>query len=387
MLFFSIFFLSYSIYQLIFNKYNNLEIEGIFKLKENYKNFLLFRKDNINFQIHKQKIKIDFSLLNNEINQVHNFYIKGKLVKLNNLSLFNFSNQIFFSLRITDLRFIDSEKSYSISNSMNPIVNQYLDLIVINKHSRNSLIYQKLNDLNILHLFTISGFHFNLIYLFFNSMFSKRKKLALITDLIGIALLIIYLVVLDFKISAARSMLFIMLIFLNKNMFDSKFDNITLLSLCAFLIAILNPYLIFSYSYILSFSITLIILTCVFLFRNFNFYWKTILILVIAHIYATLITHTFNENYNIFSFFIQILLIPIISFNYIFTLVFFKVTFLIEKTILLLDAFLNLLLESNLFIKFIIPSDLCILLSIPLFILRKVEYDNKYKKFYEFNSS
>nr|WP_238543394.1 ComEC/Rec2 family competence protein [Metamycoplasma auris] len=387
LLFFAIIFLSYAVYQAIFNQYNNLGIEGIFSLKANYKNSFIFKKDNINFQINKDILKEKFLFLDNQINQIHNFYIKGKLVKLNNLSDFNFSNQIFFYSNITNIKYVDSYPTFSISNSKNPVVNEYLNLIILNKFNRNSLVYQKLSNLNILHLFTISGFHFNLIYLFVNSLLKNKKRLSLLADFIGISLLIIYLVILDFKISATRSILFILLIFINKNIFNSKLENTTLLAICAFIIAAINPYLIFSYSYILSFSITLVILISVLLFRNYNFYWKTIFLLVLAHIYATLITHTFNENYNVFSFFIQLLLIPIISFNYIFSLLFFKLTFLVERTIIILDTFLDLLQDSSVFIKFSISTELCILFFIPLFILRKMEIENLYKKFYEFRSS
>lgn len=369
---FSILFFSYAIYQIIFNGYENKVIANEFILQKNYKNFFLFKYKNINFMVDNSNF-----LKNNSFDFENNwsyiFYLKGKLEKIKNLNLFNFSNQIFFKLKLEEMNFLRKENNFLISNSANENVIEYLNIIILNKSQPNSLLYKKLVSLNIIHFFTISGFHFNLIYLFIVFLFKKINKKIPFDDLIAIGFLGIYLVILNFKISAARSLLFILLIFINKHILNYKLNNITILSLCGLIIALINPFVIYSYSYILSFLITLFILIAIFIFKNYNFYLKALLVIIVAHFYSVLILHTFHEEYNIFSFFNQILLVPLISVNYILTLIFFRFNFFIEKILSFIDTLFDLLFEIAIVIKFKIPIVICLIGCLPILIWKKIK--------------
>nr|WP_231852592.1 ComEC/Rec2 family competence protein [Metamycoplasma canadense] len=296
------------------------------------------------------------------------------LLKIKNPKLFNISNKILFELNLQEIKFLNKESTFKIFFSENKIIEEYINIIVLNKYEKNSLIYKKLVNLNIIHFFTISGFHFNLIYLTITKLIKKIKIKIPIDDFFAFSFLIIYLTILEFKISATRSLIFLLLIFLNKNIFNKKMNNINLLSITAVLLATLNPFAIYDYSFILSFLITLFIFITVYIFKNKNFYFKSIMVLIIAHLFSTLIIHTFNDKYNVFSFFNQVLLLPLISLNYIFTLIFFKWSIVSEKLILFFDTILNLLNEATYIVKFEISNFICIYFCSIFLILRKLKF-------------
>ncbi|MGX9394998.1 MAG0480 family ComEC-like protein [Mycoplasma sp. 1781] len=234
-------------------------------------------------------------------------------------------------------------------------------------------MYKKLSDLNIIHFFTISGFHFNLIYLFISKIIRRIKNGYFIEDFIAIPLLIIYLISIEFHVSATRSLIFLILAYLNKIIFNKKINNIALLAITGLIMVFYNPFIMFSYSFILSFLITLSIFITIFVLTKQGYFVKTIAVFLIAHIYSTLIIHTFNKNYNIFSFFIQLLFIPIISLNYIITLLFFRINIIIENTILWFDAFIDIISESNIIIKFDTSWLMCFIFSIALLKAYKIK--------------
>ncbi|BAP39330.1 MAG0480 family ComEC-like protein [Metamycoplasma canadense] len=375
LIFFAIIFLSLSCYLIYFNYYNFYHIENNFKLEKNYDNFLLFKLKNINFIVWKnskfKKLNIN---INYETKYQYFFFLKGMLLKIKNPKLFNISNKILFELNLQEIKFLNKESTFKIFFSENKIIEEYINIIVLNKYEKNSLIYKKLVNLNIIHFFTISGFHFNLIYLTITKLIKKIKIKIPIDDFFAFSFLIIYLTILEFKISATRSLIFLLLIFLNKNIFNKKMNNINLLSITAVLLATLNPFAIYDYSFILSFLITLFIFITVYIFKNKNFYFKSIMVLIIAHLFSTLIIHTFNDKYNVFSFFNQVLLLPLISLNYIFTLIFFKWSIVSEKLILFFDTILNLLNEATYIVKFEISNFICIYFCSIFLILRKLKF-------------
>lgn len=369
-LFFSILFLALVIYNLFFLQHQNTIVNGNYELIKNTSKTLIFKHKNIYFQIYNKKEQFE---INQNIEFKNIFYIKGILQKIKNTNLFNYRNQIFFKLNLIEIKFVGSYVNNDFIFHKNNIVKEYLNIIVLNKYTNSSNIYKKLFDLNIIHFFTISGFHFNLIYFFSSFVLKKIKIKQPYNELISILFLIIYLLIIGFKISAIRATLFIILIFLNKNFLNNKFNKISLLSISAFIMVIYNPYLFLSYSFILSYVITLIILITINLFKNFNFYIKSIFIILIAHFSSTLIIHTFQEKYNFFSIFIQILISPFISINFILSIFLFKTNKLIEKIIIYFDNFLSLLNKSSFYINFKVLDEICIFLHFGFIFLYKIK--------------
>lgn len=247
-------FLAYTVYYLLIYQFDNYEINEKIKVYKIHKSFLIFKYKNLLFRIPKKIIKLNLDLNNNF---EYFFKIKGTLKRINNLTLFNLSNEIFFDIKNLKINFDYQIQKLSLFSSKNGIVLEYLNIIVLNNYRSNSNVVNKLSNLNIIHFFTISGFHFNLIYLTVIKLFSKIKRKIFIEDFIGVGLLIIYLVAINFHISASRSLIFLILIFLNKNVFNRKLSNISLLSITALILSVYKPFSIFSYSFILSFLITL----------------------------------------------------------------------------------------------------------------------------------
>ncbi|WP_404824628.1 MAG0480 family ComEC-like protein [Mycoplasma enhydrae] len=370
-LFFSVILvISLLIYQFLFKKYDGQEIEGNYELIKKYKNKLIFRYKQFNFQVNIKDNKFN---LNENLKTNLLFYVSGKMQKLNEISLFNIRNQIFYNFNYSNLAYIKEIPNSNFIYHSNEIVQDYLNIIVLNRYSYVSSIYKKLSDLNIIHFFTISGFHFSLIYSFLSFIFKKNKIKKPYNELISLMFLLVYLIILGHKISAIRAMLFLLLNFINKNFLKSKFSKISLLAISALTMSLYNPFEFFSYSFILSYIITLLILITYDLCKKLNIYAKNIIVILVAHLSSTLIIHTFSDKYNIFSIFIQVLVAPWISFNFIISILLFKTGFLIEKIILMMDSFLNLLNTSNFYWYFKISNEICILLISWVLIINRIK--------------
>ncbi|WP_438340831.1 MAG0480 family ComEC-like protein [Mycoplasma sp. 125] len=369
-IFSSIIFLSYVVYQSIFAKIDGIKLDNDLNMIREYKAYLIFKYKDAYFKVFKTKSIIDITFMNN---YEYTFHIKGTLILNKNLSSFEAANRLFFNLTNSNIEFIKKNEKLSIFNTKNRTVIDYLNIIIFNNYNQANNIYKKLSDLNIIHFFTISGFHFNLIYLFISKIIRRIKNGYFVEDFIAIPLLIIYLISIEFHVSATRSLIFLILAYLNKIIFNKKINNIALLAITGLIMVFYNPFIMFSYSFILSFLITLSIFITIFVLTKQGYFVKTIAVFLVAHIYSTLIIHTFNKNYNIFSFFIQLLFIPIISLNYIITLLFFRINIIIENTILWFDAFIDIISESNIIIKFDTSWLMCFIFSIALLKAYKIK--------------
>lgn len=112
-------------------------------------------------------------------------------------------------------------------------------------------------QLNIIHLLAISGFHFYFLYRlllrFFRSIFKiEGQKVSLM-------LLFFYLVIIGFPVSACRAYLFLLLSFWNRRQ-KVQYSSLDLYSFTFIIIAFANPLCCYQNSFILSFTVSFILL-------------------------------------------------------------------------------------------------------------------------------
>ena len=280
-----IFIISNLIFLSFINNLNNQSIDGNFKVIKTFNSSFLINYNGANILIYsKQKYEL-------------NEYLKitGTVHKINELSSFNITNATYLYINKPQIERIGTkiDQLGKIIESNN-ISSYFLNLFLYGK-SKNAELNETIRELNIAHFFTISGFHFGIIYLILNKLFSKIKILSNFKFSIFFVLFI-YLLILGFSISAFRAFLFLLLIEINKKFFKDKYENLTILSAIAIIFIMFNTNLLFNYSFVMSFTITFVILMVNKIFKNIKHYWlKTILITLCAYISSLSIAITFNE--------------------------------------------------------------------------------------------
>lgn len=336
-----IFIISNLIFLSFINNLNNQSIDGDFKVIKTFNSSFLINYNGANILIYsKQKYEL-------------NEYLKitGTVHKINELSSFNITNATYLYINKPQIERIGTkiDQLGKIINSNN-ISSHFLNLFLYGK-SKNTELNETIRELNIAHFFTISGFHFGIIYLILNKLFSKIKILNNFKFSIFFALFI-YLLILGFPISAFRAFLFLLLIEINKKFFKDKYENLTILSAIAIIFIVFNTNLLFNYSFVMSFTITFVILMVNKIFKNIKHYWlKTILITLYAYISSLSITITFNEKISVFGYIYQLFFMPILTVSYLVSLFFFWTKYFINYYFLVIQKIIFSLNKINVLIN------------------------------------
>ena len=336
-----IFIISNLIFLSFINNLNNQSIDGDFKVIKTFNSSFLINYNGANILIYsKQKYEL-------------NEYLKitGTVHKINELSSFNITNATYLYINKPQIERIGTkiDQLGKIIDSNN-ISSYFLNLFLYGK-SKNIELNETIRELNIAHFFTISGFHFGIIYLILNKLFSKIKILSNFKFSIFFSLFI-YLLILGFPISAFRAFLFLLLIEINKKFFKDKYENLTILSAIAIIFILFNTNLLFNYSFVMSFTITFVILMVNKIFKNIKYYWlKTILITLCAYISSLSITITFNEKISLFGYIYQLFFMPILTVSYLVSLFFFWTKYFINYYFLVIQKIIFSLNKINVLIN------------------------------------
>ncbi|RMA77523.1 competence protein ComEC [Metamycoplasma subdolum] len=327
-------------------------IDGVFPIFKNSKKDLII-------MINGYKVLIKVML------EEEKYYLKiaGNISIINFPNYYQTSQQIF--LEILDAK-IEHFAPYEtpIENFIYRYDNNaghYISLLVFNKQNfNNKLIYKKLINLNIVHLFAISGFHFGLLFFAGNKIIKKVKFARNVSEPIILLILFLYLIVLNFPISASRAFLLLVLWWINEKFFNKKFTKITLLVFIVIFFIMINPWTIFSFSFIYSVTLTFIILIVYDLTRKFKSeFLRILLVLLSAYISSFFISLAINKTFSVLGFFYQLIFTPIISFSYIFSILFIWSKYLTYVYFLILDKFITICSNAN--IKVAVPEKLYLL--------------------------
>lgn len=336
-----IFIISNLVFLSFINNLNNQSIDGNFKVIKTFNSSFLINYNGTNILIYsKQKYEL-------------NEYLKitGTVHKINEPSSFNITNATYLYINKPQIERIDAkiDQLGKIIESNN-ISSYFVNLFLYGK-SKNTELNETIRELNIAHFFTISGFHFGIIYLILNKLFSKIKILSNFKFSIFFVLFI-YLLILGFPISAFRAFLFLLLIEINKKFFKDKYENLTILSAIAIIFILFDTNLLFNYSFVMSFTITFVILIVNKIFKNIKHYWlKTILITLCAYISSLSITITFNEKISVFGYIYQLFFMPILTISYLVSLFFFWTKYFINYYFLVIQKIIFSLNKINVLVS------------------------------------
>lgn len=270
---------------------------------------------------------------------------------------------------------------------------RYVPLILLGKrYPKNNIILDKLQNISLIHLFTISGFHINIIIFILERIFKCIRIHNKYFYFLIYFSIFFYILLLDMPILAMRAFIFSFLCFVNKKIFNKKFHTLNLLSFTMSIFFFINPYVIYSLSFIFTFSISFAIIL---LNSSTSQKYKKIKFTIFIWLLSTIFNIYLNKEINFLSWLINIIFTPIISFSYVLTFFFFWMKPILDNYYLLLDILINMFQYIKLSINFNLDSNLLILLSSLIYILLLINIkkpiikdNNIFLKFYnwtEFN--
>lgn len=221
--------------------------------------------------------------------------------------------------------------------------------------------------LYISHILTISGMHIIFIYTILKRLLNKLLRIE--GNLLTTFIIFLYVVLLDFKISALRAFLFLFIGLFNK-IGDIKYTKLDIYSISFILMVFINPFLVYQNGFILTYLVSFIM---IFMDEITISYQKSKYILTTTLcIFITLpIIINMNNNIAILGF-IYVCIISLFLPKLLLYIMFFILVLPIdvyEYLFVGLDAILVFLSQNSLVIKFPYMSIYMIILYYFLFIL------------------
>nr|WP_192805343.1 ComEC/Rec2 family competence protein [[Mycoplasma] mobile] len=340
-------------------------IEGTFFVKNKIKGGYFISIENQIYYLRTKEI-----LLENFF-----YHIQGSLIKLDNaeFELYLKSNQIHHE--IINFKIIEKNEFFNLRKIIENYLNDseifyktYMNLLIIgNKSNVNQIFVEKIKDLNMIHIFVISGFHFNILYFIFNKGFKLLKINENLANLFIFSMLIFYLYILDFNISSLRSLLFLFAHYVNKKILKNKFSKLEILIFIFAILFLFNFYIIYSLSFLFSFALVLLIYALnVISFKNksFKFFFFSIFIGFASILFNLHI----NKSFNMFSIFYNFILSPIVAVLYVFSFILMPFKFLLNYIFYLFDYLLIFLNSTSVQLNLNIQHDWIVVIYFILYV-------------------
>lgn len=258
-------------------------------------------------------------------------YIKAygeikKPEKNTNFYLFNYQNYlltkkinyIFKADKIekinTKIPFIYQAKNYLNKHIENYKSKPYLEALVLGKDDNiKENVIESYQTNGISHLLAISGAQITLfscgLLFILSKLFSKNTSY-----LFTIMFLLFYLFITNFQSSILRAVAFFIILTINKQ-FELKVSTLKLLIITLCTLLIINPYLIYSLGFILSFTVSFFLILFKGLINKYqNYFSKTLVISLIAFLSsAPIIINSFFK-INLLSPIINLYFVPLVTF-------------------------------------------------------------------------
>ncbi len=239
-------------------------------------------------------------------NNIHNYIINPKIIRI---------DKPYFSLNKA------IEKWYL---SKNDLFQQYFPTIVLGKYGYGDQHIENIKKLGIVHLFAISGFHFDIIFKASDKIMQKVK----IKEKIGVPIVILvsflYITLLTNWVSPLRA--WIMFIYKKYSKEGQKNKSMNGMLLALFITFLINPIVLLTYGLLLSYYATFCVLVFAkvkyFKHKKLSIFNKLITIMIIQAI-MTPFTANLGSFIAPLAFIYVFLLSPLIEFTFIVSIIFF----------------------------------------------------------------
>jgi len=308
-------------------KNENKIIEGYindFQLKGNYLKIEVIGKEKVicNYYIKEYQ---EYLNIKKSLKFGLKIRLVGEFLKPNvntNFNLFNYKNyllskKIYWTFNIKKIHFLKDKISlkYKIKNYIfnKCNINKYLKLIILGKNDLDYNINDEFRNIGISHLFAVSGMHITIIttclYFFLKKIINDKKII-----IIMILFLFLFLFITNFAASVIRAALFYIILSVKK-IYNIKISNIKLLLFLTLLLLLYNPFYVYDYGFLFSFTLSGVLIKFNHLINRHNNYLVKLLITsTISFISSVpIIIMGFNQ-INLLSILINCFFVPFFTF-------------------------------------------------------------------------
>ena len=287
--------------------YNEDKISFILKNSEKVKCTYYLKENETLENLLGKKIKVEGIVKNISNNTIPNTF---------NYKKYLYNNKIYLNFQVSNIEILDNENVfYRLRNKIidkiatyDEEVKTYLNLFILgNKELLDDNIYENYRINGIWHLFAISGMHINLIISVLDKLLKRRRFKSVFIS----GILFYFMFLTNFSASVLRTTIFY---FIKNilNFLQIKLDNKKILFLTAFVILMINPFMIYNTGFQYSFLITLTIMLES-KHINGNYFVKIFKISLLSFIVSLPITVNMNYEINLLSVFLNIIYVPLIS--------------------------------------------------------------------------
>ncbi|QJG67109.1 MAG0480 family ComEC-like protein [Mycoplasma phocoenae] len=324
--------------------WNNIcEIDNTYKILNKYKNGIVIRHLN-----KKIFIETNTSILSNYV------YVKGYFNTISNDDFliklgirYQLNTYVIENIKIDNFTTLIE----SIINKNNLNSKEFINMFILGKKNNDSTIYTMLKDLNLLHLFVISGFHFWIITYFLNKILFLIKLNKYFVDYLIFFVLLMYLSLLNFQLSALRSFIYLFLL-RTFQLLKIKVNNIDTFIIMACILSFIDINQVITKGYILSMLLSFAGIVI----ANTSIKYKKLVYSLLCYVLSVTILSNSIKVVNIFGYFYQLLFGMLIPIYYCYTLMFFWFVSLNNLLFELLKDLLLFAYDFSLFIQiFYIP--------------------------------
>ncbi|WLP85758.1 ComEC/Rec2 family competence protein [Mycoplasma seminis] len=333
--------------------YEGKEINQVFSVRNIKENYVWLQN------ALGQKISIYRSNLPENIALYSQIRIQGQLFKIAKMNEYFQSNNLFYTVKISQLQMLDSwinirEKFFNYYlNQQQGYQTLIIPLVFGHSVESKNVVIQQLSQLGIIHLIVVSGLHFGTIYLFINMIFRRFKQKWLI---LIIAISIYFWFVKD-SVSVYKIYLFILIKEICQKFFSNRYNPYKNLLAISLLYLLFNPLSVLSIGYWISYVLTFGLLLYNVQKQKWNNTSKLQKFLGYLKIYfyswilASCIVIVFNQKLNLLSLLLTTILTPIFQILLITFFLFFPFWFIVvpisNLTIDFLNLFRNFILLIN----------------------------------------
>lgn len=256
-------------------------------------------------------------LLKGRIKQVE----KVKLEGMFDHQKYLYYQKVFAKIEIDELEILKS--TFSIRN-LHLFMCRYYDknfsklssgplkaLLLGDKISLEEDMKEKINSIGISHLFVVSGLHVTILISLINVLLKPFKMKENVLDLIDIIVIFGYVILTNFMISVIRVFISLVLKRLTNN---SQFNSFNLFAINTIIVMVFQPIQIFTYSFILSYMISGIILLSKKILAKKSYFKQMLLISIISALVTLPVIISIQGNINFLSVFYNLFYIPLVGY-------------------------------------------------------------------------
>ena len=225
-----------------------------------------------------------------------------------------YNNHIFYIMYAKELKIIKKNqnitfkiKKYILDKTSNYTNNGYLNAFIIGDKT-DLEFYETYQNNGISHLFALSGMHISMLSLIIYKLVNKFKH----KDLIVIMFLLFYITLTNFSASILRTIIFFIILKLNKKL-DLNISTKNALLITLSIIMIYNPLIVFDIGFQYSGLVTFGLIVSTKYYKK-NYFYNLFITSFIALLFSVPITFYNNYELNLLSILNNLINVPLITF-------------------------------------------------------------------------